>query len=106
MEPLLELRDIHYAYHSTGGETQALSNISFSVNDGEFIAIVGPSGCGNPMVQPWKHFSGSRRYFSFFRYHWLPQTKIWAFSPSQTTLSSIILRYSLFSMTDKVLNIF
>lgn len=46
MEPLLELRDIHYAYHSTNGETQALSNISFSVNDGEFIAIVGPSGCG------------------------------------------------------------
>ena len=46
MEPLLELRDIHYAYHSTGGETPALANISFSVHDGEFIAIVGPSGCG------------------------------------------------------------
>ena len=46
MEPLLELRDIHYAYHSINGETHALSNISFSVSDGEFIAIVGPSGCG------------------------------------------------------------
>ena len=28
------------------GETQALSNISFTVDTGEFIAIVGPSGCG------------------------------------------------------------
>lgn len=46
MEPLLELRDIHYAYHSRRGETPALSNISFTVHDGEFIAIVGPSGCG------------------------------------------------------------
>ncbi len=51
MEPLLELRDIHYAYHCINGETQALSNISFSVNDGEFIAVVGPSGCGNAMCQ-------------------------------------------------------
>ena len=46
MEPLLELRDINYAYHSVSGETYALSNISFSVRDGEFIAVVGPSGCG------------------------------------------------------------
>lgn len=46
MEPLLELRDINYAYHSVLGETHALSNISFTVEDGEFIAIVGPSGCG------------------------------------------------------------
>ena len=28
------------------GETKALENISFTVNPGEFIAIVGPSGCG------------------------------------------------------------
>jgi len=46
MDPLLELKDINYAYHSLNGETHALSNISFQVNDGEFIAIVGPSGCG------------------------------------------------------------
>ncbi|HIT89302.1 MAG TPA: ABC transporter ATP-binding protein [Candidatus Merdenecus merdavium] len=46
MRPLLELKNISLAYHSMTGETQALSNISFQVNDGEFIAIVGPSGCG------------------------------------------------------------
>lgn len=46
METILELRNIHYSYHSTEGETRALENISFSLQDGEFIAIVGPSGCG------------------------------------------------------------
>lgn len=61
MEPLLELRDIHYAYHSINGETQALSNISFSVTDGEFIAIVGPSGCGNAMCQQRKQINGCHR---------------------------------------------
>jgi NitT/TauT family transport system ATP-binding protein len=45
-QPLLELKNISLSYHSMAGETQALSNISFQVNDGEFIAIVGPSGCG------------------------------------------------------------
>lgn len=46
MIPKLEVKTLSYSYHSLDGETQALSNISFSVNTGEFIAIVGPSGCG------------------------------------------------------------
>lgn len=46
MIPKLEVKGLSYSYHSMDGETQALSNISFSVNTGEFIAIVGPSGCG------------------------------------------------------------
>ena len=46
MEPILELKHIFYAYHTPDGETRALEDISFSVREGEFIAIVGPSGCG------------------------------------------------------------
>lgn len=46
MTAKLEVSGLSYSYHSMDGETQALSNISFSVNTGEFIAIVGPSGCG------------------------------------------------------------
>lgn len=46
MDPILELKNVTYAYHTSDGETLALSNISFSVDPGEFIAIVGPSGCG------------------------------------------------------------
>lgn len=44
--PILELDDICYSYHSLKGETNALSHISFRVDKGEFLAIVGPSGCG------------------------------------------------------------
>ncbi len=49
MNPLLELHDVSYAYHSKSGETYALSDISFQVFPGEFIAVIGPSGCGNAM---------------------------------------------------------
>ncbi len=46
MIPKLEVRGLSYSYHTMDGETQALSDISFSVAAGEFIAVVGPSGCG------------------------------------------------------------
>lgn len=50
MEQVLELKHIHYAYHTLEGETPALTDISFALNKGEFVSIVGPSGCGNAMV--------------------------------------------------------
>lgn len=46
MEPILELKNINYAYHTLEGETKTLTDISFSIASGEFVAIVGPSGCG------------------------------------------------------------
>ena len=46
MIPKLEVSGVSYSYHSLDGETLALSNISFDVSVGEFIAIVGPSGSG------------------------------------------------------------
>ncbi|HBA63163.1 MAG TPA: spermidine/putrescine ABC transporter ATP-binding protein [Lachnospiraceae bacterium] len=46
MEPILELKQIQYSYHTKDGETKALSDISFSLKEGEFVSIVGPSGCG------------------------------------------------------------
>jgi len=42
----VEVSNINMNYHSLKGETEALKNISFSVEEGEFITIVGPSGCG------------------------------------------------------------
>ncbi len=46
MEQVLELKHIDYTYHTLDGETPALSDISFSLEKGDFVAIVGPSGCG------------------------------------------------------------
>lgn len=46
MIPKLEVQGLSYSYHTMEGETLALSNISFSIETGEFIAVVGPSGCG------------------------------------------------------------
>ena len=46
MSHLLEFRQVSYSYHSIGGETLALSDISFYLTAGEFLAVVGPSGCG------------------------------------------------------------
>lgn len=46
MGELLNIDNISYSYHTLDGETQALSKVSFQVNEGEFIAVVGPSGCG------------------------------------------------------------
>lgn len=46
MDQVLELKNIHYAYHTLEGETSALTDISFSLKEGEFVSIVGPSGCG------------------------------------------------------------
>ncbi len=46
MKPLLELQNVSYAYHTQAGETPAISNLSFSVYQGEFVSVVGPSGCG------------------------------------------------------------
>ena len=43
---ILQLQDICFSYHSLSGETDVLKNITFDVNEGEFIAIIGSSGSG------------------------------------------------------------
>ncbi len=46
MKPILQFTDVTLIYHTKQGETAAAEHLSFSVNEGEFVAFIGPSGCG------------------------------------------------------------
>ena len=47
MNPILEVKDLNYIYSiGTPFEHKALDNVSFSVNRGEFIGIIGHTGSG------------------------------------------------------------
>ncbi len=43
---LIEARDLQKVYRDDGAETPALRGLSFKVEPGEFLAIMGPSGSG------------------------------------------------------------
>ena len=44
--PILEVRDLTIDFLNGGKYTQAVSGISFQLNEGELLALVGESGCG------------------------------------------------------------
>ena len=45
--PLLQADEVGKTYVSEkGASTEAIGSVSFSVREGEFVAVVGPSGCG------------------------------------------------------------
>ncbi|ABD79572.1 ABC transporter ATP-binding protein [Saccharophagus degradans] len=44
--PLIELKAVKKIFYTEEVESHALSNISLSINRGEYISISGPSGCG------------------------------------------------------------
>lgn len=46
MDPVIEINDLCLAYKQDGTVTKILSNLDLTVERGEFVAIVGPSGVG------------------------------------------------------------
>lgn len=42
----LTVQNIHHTYFSKTSATTALSDISLTVEEGEFVSLLGPSGCG------------------------------------------------------------
>ncbi len=46
MPPLIEIRDLVKVYEMGDVQVRALDGVSFSVETGEFVAIMGPSGSG------------------------------------------------------------
>ena len=46
MSPLLEVKDLRTLFHTPEGTVYAVNGISFQVDEGETLAVVGESGCG------------------------------------------------------------
>ncbi len=45
MKQILRVENVNKTYQAKNGEIEALKNINFVVNKGEFVSIIGPSGC-------------------------------------------------------------
>lgn len=50
MEKLLEVKNLSVSFDTPMGEIQAVRDVSFSLNAGEVLAIVGESGCGKSVL--------------------------------------------------------
>ncbi len=50
MKNIVEIENLSKTYHSINGEVLSIDNISLNVYEGEFISILGSSGCGKSTI--------------------------------------------------------
>jgi len=50
MSELLEVKNLSVSFYTSGGEIEAVRDVSFSLKAGEVLAIVGESGCGKSVL--------------------------------------------------------
>ncbi|WP_102399959.1 ABC transporter ATP-binding protein [Haloimpatiens massiliensis] len=50
MEKILDIKDLRVSFHTYNGEVQAVRGVSFELNKGETLAVVGESGCGKSVT--------------------------------------------------------
>lgn len=50
MKPLLEINNLTLYYQTPKAEIKAISDLCLTVNEGEFVAVVGKSGCGKTSI--------------------------------------------------------
>lgn len=65
--PLIEAKNLKKTYRSDGTATPVLHGLTFSIEAGEFVAIMGPSGCGKSTLLHIlgfldRHSSGTYRF--------------------------------------------
>ena len=48
-KPILQVKNLSIRFPNRYGEIPLVDNISFTVNEGETMGLVGESGCGNPL---------------------------------------------------------
>ena len=50
MQPVLELKNLSVSFDTPYGEVEAVRDVSWSLNRGEVLAVVGESGCGKTVM--------------------------------------------------------
>jgi len=49
-QPLFEVEDLTIKYETNGGALTAVSDVSFTIEEGEYFGLVGESGCGKSTI--------------------------------------------------------
>ena len=52
MAEVLRIEDLHVSFDTYAGEVRSVRGVSFHVNEGEVLAVVGESGCGKSAPLP------------------------------------------------------
>ncbi|GAA0784569.1 ABC transporter ATP-binding protein [Hathewaya limosa] len=50
MEKILDVKNLRVSFHTYAGEVQSVRGVSFHLNKGETLAVVGESGCGKTIT--------------------------------------------------------
>ncbi len=50
MNNILKIKNLSKTYYSIKGEVKAIDNFSLDINDGDYISIIGSSGCGKSTI--------------------------------------------------------
>ena len=68
MQPVLQLTNVSVSFETPYGEVEAVRDVSWSLNPGEVLAIVGESGCGKTvMVKARGNCCRRTRYYTLQR---------------------------------------